>query len=137
VYKKFSYADSYNKKYDLMKTWTGSSKPYLSEKDTDEEVTFKFETTKCEGKSDKGEGSIQGVLTYNDEKHDLTGTISDTSNNLVTLVLYDKDEKIKFVMYIKSDGSTLADVDLNYNPNELIYFADQKTKYNDIEMSLN
>lgn len=40
-------------------------------------------------------------------------------------------------MYIKSDGSTLADVDLNYNPNELIYFADQKTKYNDIEMSLN
>ena len=82
-------------------------------------------------------GSIQGVLTYNDEKHDLTGTISDTSNNSVTLVLYDKDEKIKFVMYIKSDGSTLADVDLNYNPNELIYFADQKTKYNDIEMSLN
>lgn len=137
VYKKFSYADSYNKKYDLIKTWTGSSKPYLSEKDTDEEVTFKFETTKCEGKSGKGEGSIQGVLTYNDEKHDLTGTISDTSNNSVTLVLYDKDEKIKFVMYIKSDGSTLADVDMNYNPNELIYFADQKTKYNDIEMSLN
>ncbi len=130
-YQDFSYADSYNKKYDLMKTWTGNGRPYLFAKGTGDEVTFKFETTKCE------EESIQGVLTYNDEKHDLTGTISDTSNNLVTLVLYDKNEKIKFTMHIKSDGSASADVDLNYNPNELIYFAYQKTKYNDIEMSLN
>lgn len=130
-YLDFSYADSYNKKYDLMKTWTGNGEPYLFAKGTGDEVTFKFETTKYDDKS------IQGVLSYGDKKYELTGTTTDASGSFIMLDLHNKSEKKEFEMWVNFDGSATANIDLNYDPNQTVYYGYLQNKYKEVEMSLN
>lgn len=128
-----SYADSYNEQYDLIKTWSGKGQPYkeFSLANSDDNYTdFEFSVTKYE------EDSVEGVLTYNNKNYNMSGSVSISPDSFAVLNLQNISDKKSIEMSIHFDGSANANIDTDYNPNNIVYFVYQQTRFDDVKMSL-
>ena len=125
-----SYADSYNEQYDLVKTWSGKGQPYLFTNRDDNFTNFEFKVTKYE------EDSVEGVLTYNNKNYNMSGSVSKSPDSFAALNLQNISDKKSIEMRIHFDGSANANIDTDYNPNNIVYFGYQQTRFDDVKMSL-
>ena len=128
----FTETNSYKVNYDITKTWFGKGQPLFFENLKDNYVDFTFQITKCDGKS------VEGILTYNGKDYNLKGILS-TPNRIdqnIFLELINEEAKKKMEVYIYPEGNIKADINIDYTPDDIIYFGYMKTKFQNVEMNL-
>lgn len=130
----YSNADSYKEEFNLLNTWSGKGCPgsldpsYYDDKNTH---VFNLKITKFDEKSSEGE------LSFDDEKYKLKGTLEDDNSiSQVYINLYDEENDIYVGITINYDGSATANIDTNYDPEQVLHFGYDKTEFNDVKMSM-
>lgn len=126
----YSYADSYSEQYNLINTWSGDGYPYLLTESEDNKVNFVFEITKYEN------DTVEGVLKYDNKSYALMGKVSGTLSDHINLDLSNTKDKKHIKLSIQFDGNAKADIDTNYDSDQILYFGYDKSQYRDVEMSL-
>ena len=66
----------------------------------------------------------------------MSGSVSISPDSFVALNLQNISDKKSIEMRIHFDGSANANIDTDYNPNNIVYFGYQQTRFDDVEMSL-
>lgn len=127
----YSNADSYKEEFNLLNTWSGTGYPYLISGDSKKENSHKFNLTIT--KFD--EKSAEGVLSYDNEKYNLSGTLEKESTYL-DLSLYNEEDRKYVGIMIEDDGTATADINIDYYPNDIVYYSYAQTRFNDVKMSM-